>query len=138
MICPVCKKDTLVIEYKHIELDYCQNCKGTWFDAGELELLLEKGGLKRTASFLAHVFGQHEATTSEKKHRCPICGKSMRKVEIGNEKRILVDVCETGHGLWLDGGEVNSLVKIIIDKEHIEAGSESAVIEFLKDVFPGN
>ena len=46
MICPVCKKDMFVVEYKQIELDYCHTCKGVWFDAGELELLLETGGLK--------------------------------------------------------------------------------------------
>jgi len=37
MICPVCKKDMFVIEYKRVELDYCHICKGAWFDAGEME-----------------------------------------------------------------------------------------------------
>jgi len=45
MICPVCNKDMFVIEYKRVELDYCHICKGAWFDAGEMELLLEIAGL---------------------------------------------------------------------------------------------
>jgi len=39
MICPVCRQSMLDIEYNNIELDYCEKCKGVWFDAGELELL---------------------------------------------------------------------------------------------------
>ena len=39
MICPVCHKSMLDIEYNNIELDYCEKCRGVWFDAGELELL---------------------------------------------------------------------------------------------------
>ena len=137
MICPVCKKDTLVLEYKQIELDYCQICKGAWFDAGELELLLEKGGLKGATSFLTHVINHPEAMTSEKKHRCPICGKNMRKIKVGEESGIMVDACGNGHGIWLDGGEATSLAKIIIDKHDVKKEEESAVIEFLRDVFPG-
>ncbi len=45
MICPVCKKDMFVIGQR-VELDYCHICKGAWFDAGEMELLLETAGLK--------------------------------------------------------------------------------------------
>lgn len=137
MICPVCKKDTLVVEYKQIELDYCQTCKGTWFDAGELELLLEKGGVKGVPSFMSNILQLHEAVSSEKKRRCPICGKNMRKTKVSGEAGVLIDVCETGHGLWLDGGEVHSLLKIITEKKDHAPGGESMVIEFLKDVFPG-
>ena len=44
MICPVCKKDALIVEYDRIELDYCPSCGGVWFDSGELDLLLEAAG----------------------------------------------------------------------------------------------
>jgi len=30
-----------VIEYNEIELDYCNQCGGVWFDQGELELMLK-------------------------------------------------------------------------------------------------
>jgi len=49
--CPVCHEPMIVVEYQSIELDYCSSCHGTWFDKGELELLLrsmeldEKPGL---------------------------------------------------------------------------------------------
>jgi len=41
MICPVCKSDMIDVEYHQIELDYCTNCHGVWFDAEELGLLFD-------------------------------------------------------------------------------------------------
>jgi len=40
--CPACKGIVAIVEYERIELDYCTNCSGVWFDAGELELLAER------------------------------------------------------------------------------------------------
>lgn len=46
MKCPKCGMDLAHIELKGIELDRCVSCGGTWFDAGELEQLMDdKGGL---------------------------------------------------------------------------------------------
>jgi uncharacterized protein len=135
MICPVCKKDMFVIEYKQIELDYCQSCKGVWFDAGELELLFEAGGLKNTRQALGDVLNLPEAHTSEKKRRCPICTRNMKKVRIGSETGVIIDTCERNDGLWFDGGEVAALIKIIAEGSIGKKESESEIIGFLRDVF---
>ena len=55
MICPVCKRDMIVIEYHDVELDYCTSCKGVWFDSGELELLLEAHALEEAKLFLDNI-----------------------------------------------------------------------------------
>ena len=34
----------IIVEHNDIELDYCTNCSGVWFDIGELEVLLEPVG----------------------------------------------------------------------------------------------
>ena len=135
MICPVDKKDMFVIEYKQIELDYCHSCKGVWFDAGELELLLEAGGLKDAGLTLGDVLLLPEAPTSEKKRRCPICAKKMKKVKIGSEARVMIDACIRHHGLWFDGGEVADLIKIISVRSTVKKETESEIMGFLKDVF---
>jgi Zn-finger nucleic acid-binding protein len=135
MICPVCKKDMFVVEYKQIELDYCQSCKGVWFDAGELELLLEVGGLKASRQSLGDVMHLLEAHTSEKKSRCPICAKNMKKVGIGSETGVIIDACIQNDGLWFDAGEVASLVKIIAERSTVKKETESEIMGFLRDVF---
>jgi Zn-finger nucleic acid-binding protein len=132
MICPVCKKDMFVVEYKRVEVDYCHSCKGVWFDAGELELLLKDDGFQQV---IGDVLKITEARTSEKTRRCPICRKDMKKVRLGGETGVLVDACNRGDGLWFDGGEVASLVKVIADKSPEKKGSESEVLGFLKEVF---
>jgi uncharacterized protein len=111
MICPVCKKDTLIVEYERIELDYCPTCGGVWFDSGELELLLGAAGIENHQGFLNDVRKAPEPASSEKKRRCPVCRHKMKKNYIDEEKKILVDICHAGDGIWFDGGEVAQLIK---------------------------
>ena len=75
MICPVCKKDMFVIEYKRVELDYCHSCKGAWFDAGEMELLLETAGLKDGTQAIHDVLKLPEAHTTEKSAVAPFAAE---------------------------------------------------------------
>ncbi len=42
MKCPKCGMDLTEIEFRGIQLDRCVTCNGTWFDAGEIEKLVQK------------------------------------------------------------------------------------------------
>ncbi|HUO85588.1 MAG TPA: zf-TFIIB domain-containing protein [Thermoanaerobaculia bacterium] len=42
MKCPKCGMDLTSFELHDLSLDRCVSCGGTWFDAGEVEELLEK------------------------------------------------------------------------------------------------
>jgi len=135
MICPVCKYDMIVVEYHNIELDYCNSCKGVWFDSGELELLLESHGLEETKVFLDDIRNSQEAVSSEKKRNCPICGRKMKKTVIGGQPQILIDICRDKHGLWFDGGEVTQLVRHLSGERPPKHDSKEQVIGFLEEVF---
>jgi len=135
MICPACKHDLIVIEYHNIELDCCNNCRGVWFDSGELELLLRSQGLKEQQEFFDGILKSQEATSSEEKRNCPICGRKMKKTGIGGQPEILIDACRDNHGLWFDGGEVNQLVKRLAAEHPREPDSRGHVINFLEEVF---
>jgi len=118
MICPVCKSDMIVVEYKNIELDHSLNCGGVWFDVGELPL--------RTLP---------EAASSEKRHHCPICGHRMKKTIICKEPEIIIDVCDRGDGLWFDGGELAQLLKQVVKSSGEAYGEWQEVFSFLGEVF---
>jgi Zn-finger nucleic acid-binding protein len=135
MICPVCKRDMVVVEYRNIELDYCNNCKGVWFDSGELELLLKSQGLGEPNTFFAGILSPQEAAASEKKRKCPICGRNMNKTAIGGQPEILIDVCRDKHGLWFDGGEVAQLIKRLAGEHPPKDDSRGRVTSFLEEVF---
>lgn len=135
MICPVCNSGMIDVEYERIELDYCTECRGVWFDADELELLFEKLGAGEHGMPLDDVLSLPEAKTSEKGRKCPICSTRMRKAGIGEKNGVMIDACINGDGLWLDGGEVNQLLKQVAAKTSKGSGSQRQVLAFLGEVF---
>ena len=135
MICPVCKCDMIVVEYHNIELDYCTVCKGVWFDSGELELLLESHSLEGVKLFFENILDSPEAISSERKRKCPICGRKMKKTTIGEQPKILIDLCSKEHGLWFDGGEVTQLIRHLAGEHPPKRDSGEQVISFLEEVF---
>ena len=135
MICPVCKSDMIVVEHKDIELDYCLECGGVWFDSGELTLLLKSMDLESQNLYLKNIINSPEAESQEKKQRCPLCGYKMKKVIMGQQPGLLIDVCDRGDGLWFDGGELSQLLKQLAEKPEGKQGSQQEVINFLQEVF---
>ncbi len=42
MKCPVDSRELLITHRDGIEIDYCPECRGVWFDRGELEKVIER------------------------------------------------------------------------------------------------
>jgi Zn-finger nucleic acid-binding protein len=135
MICPACKNDMIVVEYNNIELDYCNDCHGVWFDSTELELLLKSMSLDSGSLLLNDILNSPEAMSREKKRKCPICRRKMKKTTVGEYPGVLVDVCPQGNGLWFDGGELAQLLKHLTKKQPAGQGSQQQIISFLGEVF---
>jgi Zn-finger nucleic acid-binding protein len=135
MICPVCKSDMIVVEYHNIELDYCTDCKGVWFDSGELELMLKSYQMEGIEPFLENITNSPDTHSAEKKRKCPICSHKMNKKAIGEQPRLLIDVCGDGHGLWFDGGEIAQLISQLVGEPQAVKKSGNEVISFLEEVF---
>jgi Zn-finger nucleic acid-binding protein len=125
----------VVVEYHNIELDYCNSCKGVWFDSGELELSLKSQGLEETKALFDGILNSQEAVSSEKERKCPICGRKMKKTAIGGQPEILTDICRDKHGLWFDGGEVTQLTRHLAGEHAPKDDSRGHVISFLEEVF---
>ncbi len=132
MICPVCKQDMIVVEYRQIEIDHCLKCSGIWFDEGELELLLHTTSLGDTG-----LPDLKELTKGERAHgerKCPICGKKMKEVPVG-EPAIHIDICQQGDGIWFDGGELHELLKQITPDHPASQEAVQQIAAFLGDTF---
>ncbi|MDP8218542.1 MAG: zf-TFIIB domain-containing protein [Candidatus Theseobacter exili] len=112
MLCPACKKTMLVIEFDNIELDYCTTCEGCWLDEGELSLILH-GEMDFTHQE-ANLFGK----TGNR--RCPHCRKRMRKGPLP-QTDVEVDICPQNHGIWLDKGELNDIIKVRGNSKEIDS-----------------
>ncbi len=135
MKCPVCHNLMIVVEHEKIELDYCLNCLGVWFDAEELELLLEAMQLEGNNLSLDNIFTSPETKSTEKKRNCPICGRKMKKATVGLEPEVLIDACPRGDGLWFDSGEIGQLITQLPDKPSRKSDSQGRIITFLGEVF---
>ena len=135
MICPTCHNVMIVVEQDKIELDYCPNCSGVWFDSGELELMFESMGLDGNSVPLAALLSSAGAKTTEKERKCPICHRKMRKTTMGRKPAVVIDVCRQGHGVWFDGGEVRELVVQCAEGCPAESGSQERILSFLGDTF---
>lgn len=135
MICPACKSPMIVVEHQKIELDYCPECHGVWFDSGELELFLDSLHPGNRDKFVSNVLDAPEARTSEKKRRCPICAQKMKKIVVNEKPGIVIDVCRRADGLWFDGGEVGELLKQLPEKPSETPRPHQQVSAFLREVF---
>ncbi len=135
MRCLNCKSDMIVVEYNNIELDHCNDCHAVWFDSTELDLLLKSLNLDSHNLLLDDILKLPEADSSEKKRRCPICRKKMRKTTIGEHPSVLIDVCPQKHGLWFDGGEVAQLLKYLAGKKPARQDVQQQIISFLGETF---
>ncbi|MCK9997163.1 MAG: zf-TFIIB domain-containing protein [Candidatus Krumholzibacteria bacterium] len=123
MKCPVCHVPTYVVEFEQIELDLCPDCQGIWFDHGELDLLLGTSD----ASALV------DAESDEPSRPCPLCKHKMNKVNIGPGRRVLIDSCPEGCGIWFDKDELADLAgDLKADGWHVQP----SVRDFLCGMFP--
>lgn len=135
MICPTCRDVMIVVEQDQVELDHCTSCAGVWFDSGELELMLEKLGVDGGILSLDKIADLPEAKSTEKKRRCPVCGRKMKKARIGRDPEVLIDVCPKGDGLWFDGGEMRQVIEQCLAEPRGGADSGERVLCFLGETF---
>jgi len=118
MICPCCDVDMLVVEHRGIEIDHCPDCRGSWFDQGEIELLVPGW----TPVWQA---GAAPGSKPEAGRRCPRCRKDMAKAALGG---VTIDRCGGQHGIWFDRGELAAVVEA-------EFHGDAAVVAFVTDLF---
>ncbi len=125
-MCPQCKEPLIVVEFQGVELDFCLACRGTWFDAGELELVSELAGVAP-----GRLERALHTTAAEKRdqRRCPRCRRKMDVFHVG-EPPVEVDRCRRGHGIWLDAGELAAIVKALSD-----SAGDVTLAGFLGDLF---
>jgi Zn-finger nucleic acid-binding protein len=133
VLCPECRQSMIIVEHQRIELDYCPQCGGVWFDTTELELFIESAHLPGGDFSAEAMLRLPEVKESYRRRKCPICRRKMRGVAIG-EPAIVIDVCIRGEGLWFDGGEVQQLLSQLIAKAPGE-GASRQVLAFLGDTF---
>ena len=65
--CPLDHSDLHLFSYKEIELDFCMECKGLWFDVFELEAFSNRDDIEKTNSRQAR--GEQKKKKLKRKNR---------------------------------------------------------------------
>lgn len=123
MNCPSCASELIAVERHAVEVDWCPQCRGLWFDGGELRLLGQTLGVTGPTPDFSDFSDLPAASSAEKPRRCPRCRGKMDKVAAGEDAaRALVDRCPSGDGLWFDKGELGTVL-----------GRFGPVVQFLQE-----
>ncbi|MBI1884018.1 MAG: zf-TFIIB domain-containing protein [Chlamydiae bacterium] len=113
MNCPKCTGKLQEHKVEDEAIDVCFVCEGIWFDHEELDQIIFKDSKDfNTIGLSGDDFDakEMEGTDLDLNHKvgkCPSCGQSMKQTDY--RKHVLVDVCDKGCGIWLDGGEIHKL-----------------------------
>lgn len=123
MNCPSCSSELIAVERHSVEVDWCPECRGLWFDGGELRLLGKTLGVAAQAPDFSDFSDLPAASSEEQSRRCPRCRGKMDKVSAGEDQSpTLVDRCPSGDGLWFDKGELGQVL-----------GRMGPVVKFLQE-----
>lgn len=99
--CPECSRSLIVIDVRGTAVDHCRACGSFWFDSGELREMTRLG---------ADVPGL-PLTHRESSMRCPICGRRMLEFQFARGSNLMVDRCNSGHGVYLQDQELSRALR---------------------------
>jgi Zn-finger nucleic acid-binding protein len=102
MRCPKCRHSDLRearVKSTGVKVDSCPQCKGVWFDAGELQAVL---------SVAAKELRIPPNALKSAVLNCPRCSSALYRFPYPRTK-VKVEMCKDCGGLWLDAGEFNEI-----------------------------
>jgi len=101
--CPECKRLMGAADFNGLEIDCCYLCQGVWFDAGELKSLTHQPDDVIKNQMLTRPSGR----------ACPVCQEQMTERVFLPPHNLLIDECDTGHGVYLQEGELRRVFDLI-------------------------
>lgn len=124
--------------FHNVEVDYCPECLGAWFD--HEELAHAKNDKDAQLNWLDFDIWRDKAkfTMSPKDRRCPACRIAFVEVAYDNSS-VKIDFCKHCRGIWLDRGEFKQIMVYLkkkADYEILHKYTKNLIIQ-LWEVFKG-
>jgi len=104
MMCPKCSRPTLneLNTGEGVSVDFCGDCKGVWFERGELGRMVE---LSKDIPNLEDSLQRAQDTD----FHCPRCRQALKEIQYAPMNNLKVDYCRGCQGIWLDAGELSTV-----------------------------
>ena len=120
MLCPISKTKLQKAIFYGVETDYCPDCLGIWFE--EEELRWAKDAKDKDLKWLDIDLWKDDAKFKINRgiRLCPLCRLPLYEVYYGStsspqagDSKIVVDLCNLCHGIWLDRGEFKKIIEYL-------------------------
>jgi len=129
-LCPKCHVGLMILNFKEVEVDFCQQCQGVWLDAGELEELMTMTGASADDPLL-QLQKQEGARPQNRKYLCPRCDHLLHEITVPkSDGGLRLDRCPGNHGLWFDDQELKQLLMMFPARS-----GTSKTIDYLNELF---
>ena len=135
MKCPKCAVEMEKRRSCELELDECPQCKGVWYDRGELKEAKDRADEDvRWVNFELWK-DKDRCNVSAQERKCPRCDIRLATIH-DHHSDIDIDVCAKCDGVWLDAGEFEKIVKTLDEDANNKTVSEylRASIREAKDI----
>ncbi|MCS7243777.1 MAG: zf-TFIIB domain-containing protein [Candidatus Calescibacterium sp.] len=138
LTCPNCQNSMkkLSIRMKgellqeNLQLDFCQECEGIWFDRGELIKSLEID-IKDISKFFPSRTKQSIKGTGRR--ICPLCQRQLSLINYSKDSNIWVDICSNGCGIFLDSGELELIKLYSINPSYLSSVASQQEDKYQQD-----
>lgn len=102
MNCPKCPAELGPMVLDNVRWEFCVGCRGLWFEEEEVNFLSE----------LTNDFPNPASARSKGKstpYACPRCQGNLEEVLFAPPHRVVLALCRSCHGVWLDKGELKKV-----------------------------
>jgi PAT family beta-lactamase induction signal transducer AmpG len=111
MRCPKCRSDMQQIMIDGTEVDRCSDCRGLWFDDGELSKLRSK---EAAAALDIGDVKTGKRQNEIEHYRCPRCAGAMNRLVDPDQPHIWFEQCDSCRGSFFDAGELTDLASVSV------------------------
>ena len=126
------------ILFHDVEVDYCTECLGMWFDAAELRYAIDDKDKQLNWLDFDIWRDKGKFKMSESDKHCPADRTGLMQISYDDSK-VKVDFCKMCQGIWLDRGEFKQIMVYLkrkSDYEILHHFTKNLVLE-LWEVFAG-
>ena len=111
MKCPRCSIDMLPTERHKLKVNYCQSCKGMWFEHAELGELEDE-----VFDFGDHWKGTLVLSSAATTDKCPECAALLQRFQY-RLFDLEMEFCPNQHGYWLEDDEDTRVLELMRREE---------------------
>ena len=119
MDCPIDKEELKQAIFYGVEVDFCPTCLGLWFEEDELRLAKDEKDKNLRWLDIDLWKDVKNFKIFPGIRLCPFCRLPLYEIYYGDSK-VIVDVCNLCHGVWLDRGEFKKIIEYLKEKAGYE------------------